>query len=188
MEVQQDRVKASLQKFADGVVEQAKANLARENKNVTGTLSQSIAYDLEVGPNSFFLRWKMDDTAPYWKFQDLGVQGKSSSTKAPNSPYRFGTGKSGMRGGLTRAINEWVRRRRFQFQSREEGSRGQFLSYDATAFLITRSIYNKGIRTTNFFSTPFKLKFQQLPTEIAEAFALDLSDFLRFTLQPKQEK
>ena len=77
--MKQDRVKASLQKFADGVVLQAKANLARENKNVTGNLTQSIDYDLEVGPISFFLRWKMDDTATYWLFQDLCVQGKSSS-------------------------------------------------------------------------------------------------------------
>ena len=182
--MKQDRVKASLQKFADGVVLQAKANLARENKNVTGNLTQSIDYDLEVGPNSFFLRWKMDDTAPYWKFQDLGVQGKSSSAKAPNSPFRFGSGRSGMRGGLTRAINEWVKKRRFQFRD----EKGRFMSYDNTAFLITRSVYNKGIRTTNFFTNPFRLQFQQLPQEIATAFALDLKDFLQFTLQPKPPK
>lgn len=187
MEIRQENVKASLQKFADGVVAQAKANLARENKNVTGTLSDSLQYELEVGPNSIALRWKMDQLAPYWKFQDYGVQGKTSNTKAPSSPFRFGTGKSGMKGGLTRAINQWVRARRFQFQSREKGTKGQFLSYDATAFLITRSIYNKGIRTTSFFTKPFQLQFKQLPQEIAKAYALDVADFLRFTLQqPKQ--
>lgn len=187
MEIRQQNVKASLQKFADGVVAQAKANLARDKKNVTGTLSDSLQYELEVGPNSIFLRWKMDELAPYWKFQDYGVQGKFSNAKAPSSPFKFGTGKGGMKGGLTRAINNWVRARRFQFQSREQGKKGQFLSYDATAFLITRSIYNKGIRTTNFFTNPFRLKFQQLPEEIAKAYALDVADFLRFTLQPPKE-
>jgi hypothetical protein len=62
------------------------------------------------------------------------------------------------------------------------------MSYDSTAFLITRSIYNKGIRTTSFFTRPFQLKFEQLPTEIAQAYALDLADFLRFTLQPKPQE
>jgi hypothetical protein len=187
MQLRQDLVRASLEKFANGVAEQAKANLARENKNVTGNLSNSIQYEIEVGPNSIALRWLMDELAPYWKFQNYGVQGKTSSNKAPNSPFRFGLNKSGMRGGLTRAINQWVRARRFQFQSREQGTKGQFLSYDATAFLITRSIYNKGIKTTNFFTKPFQLQFEQLPNEIAQAYALEVADFLRFTLQqPRQ--
>jgi hypothetical protein len=184
MELRQDRVKASLDKFAKGVVQQARSNLTRNKKNVTGNLYESLQYDIEVGPNSIYLRWKMDEIAPYWKFQDYGVQGKTSSTKAPNSPFRFGSGESGMRGGLTRAINEWVRKRRFQFRDKK----GRFLSYDSTAFLVTRSVYNKGIKTTSFFTRPFQLKFEQLPNEIAQAYALDLADFLRFTLQPKPQQ
>jgi hypothetical protein len=124
----------------------------------------------------------MDELAPYWKFQDYGVQGKSSSTKAPNSPFRFGTG-SGMKGGLSRAIEKWVAARRFQFRDKK----GRFLSYDSTAFLVSRSIYNKGIKTTSFFTRPFQLKFEQLPQEIATAYALELADFLRFTLQNQKE-
>jgi len=182
MEIKQDRVKASLEKFAKGVVQQARSNLTRNKKNVTGNLYNSLQYEIEVGANSLALRWKMDELAPYWKFQDYGVRGKSSSSKAPNSPFRFGTG-SGMAGGLSRAIEEWVAARRFQFRDKK----GKFLSYDATAFLVSRSIYNKGIKTTSFFTRPFQLKFEQLPKEIATAFALDLKDFLRFTLQNQKE-
>ena len=182
MQVRQDLVKASLEKFAKGVVQQARSNLTREKKNVTGNLYNSLQYEIEVGPNSLALRWKMDELAPYWKFQDYGVQGKSSSSKAPSSPFRFGTG-SGMAGGLSRAIEKWVAARRFQFRDKK----GKFLSYDATALLISRSIYNKGIKTTSFFTRPFQLNFQQLPEEIATAYALELSDFLRFTLQNTKE-
>ena len=182
MQVRQDLVKASLEKFAKGVVQQARSNLTREKKNVTGTLYDSLQYEIEVGPNSLALRWKMNELAPYWKFQDYGVQGKSSSSKAPSSPFRFGTG-SGMAGGLSRAIEKWVAARRFQFRDKK----GKFLSYDATALLISRSIYNKGIKTTSFFTRPFQLNFQQLPEEIATAYALELSDFLRFTLQNTKE-
>ena len=182
MQVRQDLVKASLEKFAKGVVQQAKSNLTRGKKNVTGNLYNSLQYEIEANPNSLALRWKMDELAPYWKFQDYGVQGKSSSTKAPNSPFRFGTG-SGMAGGLSRAIEKWVAARRFQFRDKK----GRFLSYDSTAFLISRSIYNKGIKTTSFFTRPFQLKFEQLPEELATAYALELADFLRFTLQNQKE-
>ena len=182
MQVRQDLVKASLEKFAKGVVQQAKSNLTRGKKNVTGNLYNSLQYEIEANPNSLALRWKMDELAPYWKFQDYGVQGKSSSTKAPNSPFRFGTG-SGMAGGLSLAIEKWVAARRFQFRDKK----GRFLSYDSTAFLISRSIYNKGIKTTSFFTRPFQLKFEQLPQELATAYALELSDFLRFTLQNTKE-
>jgi hypothetical protein len=182
MQVRQDLVKASLEKFAKGVVQQARSNLTRGKKNVTGTLYNSLQYEIEANPNSLALRWKMDELAPYWKFQDYGVQGKSSSTKAPNSPFRFGTG-SGMKGGLSRAIEKWVAARRFQFRDKK----GRFLSYDSTAFLVSRSIYQKGIKTTSFFTRPFQLKFEQLPEELAMAYALELSDFLRFTLQNPKE-
>ena len=182
MQVRQDLVKASLEKFAKGVVQQAKSNLTRGKKNVTGNLYNSLQYEIEANPNSLALRWKMNELAPYWKFQDYGVQGKSSSTKAPNSPFRFGTG-SGMAGGLSRAIEKWVAARRFQFRDKK----GRFLSYDSTAFLISRSIYNKGIKTTSFFTRPFQLKFEQLPEELATAYALELADFLRFTLQNQKE-
>lgn len=182
MQVRQDLVKASLEKFAKGVVQQARSNLTREKKNVTGNLYNSLQYEIEANPNSLALRWKLNELAPYWKFQDYGVKGKSSSTKAPNSPFRFGTG-SGMAGGLSRAIEKWVAARRFQFRDKK----GRFLSYDSTAFLISRSIYNKGIKTTSFFTRPFQLKFEQLPQEIALAYALELADFLRFTLQNPKE-
>jgi len=184
MKLRQELVKASLEKFAKGVVQQARSNLTREKKNVTKTLYDSLQYEIEVGPNSLALRWKMDELAPYWKFQNYGVQGKTSNFKAPSSTFKFGSGKGGMKGGLTRAINEWVRARKFQFRD----EKGRFMSYDNTAFLITRSVYNKGIKTTNFFTRPFQLKFQQLPQEIAQAYALDVADFLRFTLQQPKEQ
>jgi hypothetical protein len=49
MQVRQDLVKASLEKFAKGVVQQAKSNLTRGKKNVTGTLYNSLQYAMEDG-------------------------------------------------------------------------------------------------------------------------------------------
>ena len=171
-----ENIEAVLNKFGKYVVQQARSNLSKKNKNVTGELYNSISYDLKVSETgaSFSLVFKM---AEYGEFQDKGVKGKSSSAKAPNSPYRFGSGK-GKKGGLSDSIPKWVRDRRFQFRDRKTG---KFMSYESTAFLITRSIYQTGIPTTQFFSRPFGLAFDKLPPEIVDAFKLTNDDFLQFT-------
>lgn len=163
-----------LEKFGKYVVQQSKTNLTKKDKKDKGDLYDSIGYDLQVSKNSFSLSFKMTD---YGQFVDKGVKGKTSSSKAPNSPFRFGTG-SGKKGGLTNGIDGWVKRKRIQFKDKKSG---KFMSYDSTAYLIRNSIYNKGLKTTNFFTRPFELAFEKLPDELVEAFALDLENLLNYT-------
>jgi len=158
-----------LTKFSKYVVSQSRANLTRKDKNVKGNLYQSIKGETFTGKNSIGIYFEMKD---YGEFQDKGVKGISSSAKAPNSPYRFGSG-SGREGGLTEGINQWVKDRRFQFRDK---------SYEQTAFLITRSIYNKGIEASRFFSKPFEVGFERLPEELIEAYGLDLEKLLQQSL------
>jgi hypothetical protein len=105
----------------------------------------------------------------YGAFQDLGVKGKKSSSKAPNSPFKFGSG-TGQQGGLRKGIFDWVKKRRFQFKDRKSG---RFLSYESTAFLITRGIYNKGMKPSMFFTKPFEAAYKNLPDELVQSFGLD---------------
>lgn len=167
-------VKTALNRFAKHVVIQSKANLTRKGKNVNKKLWNSIKSELEVGPNSFSLFFQMED---YGEYQDQGVKGKASSLKAPNSPFKFGSG-TGKKGGLTEGIKAWVKARRFQFRDRTSG---KFLSYDQTAKLITRSVYLKGIKPSLFFTKPFESAFKNLPDELIEAYALDIEDLLKHT-------
>ena len=171
-----DNIEAVLNKFGKYVVQQARSNLSKKSKNVSKELYNSISYDLNVSQNgqSFSMVFKMAD---YGEFQDKGVKGKSSTSKAPNSPYRFGSGKYKGKGSLRESIPKWVRAKRFQFRDKK----GKFLSYDSTAFLISRSIYQTGIRPSEFFSRPFGLAYKKLPQEIIDAFGLDNDDFLDFT-------
>ena len=171
-----ENIETVLNKFGKYVVQQARSNLSKKNKNVSKELYNSISYDVNVSQNgsSFSFVLKMED---YGEFQDKGVKGKSSSTKAPNSPYRFGTGSAKGKGSLRESIPKWVRAKRFQFRDKK----GKFLSYDSTAFLISRSIYQTGIKPSNFYSRPFGLAFKQLPPEIVEAFRLTEEDFKAFT-------
>ncbi len=98
--------------------------------------------------------------------------------KAPNSPFRFGTG-TGKKGGLTEAMQRYVKRRKIQFRDKKTG---KFLSYKSTAFLISRSIYQKGIKPSLFFTKPFVAAFKRLPDELLQAYSIGLEkDLIKST-------
>ena len=42
------------------------------------------------------------------------------------------------------------------------------------SLLIARSIYDKGIEATEFFSKPFDRVLKEVPIELIEAFTLDI--------------
>ena len=161
----------ALNYFGKYVVAKSRQNLVNDDKSVSGSLYNSLEYNVDVQPSEFTLSFFMED---YGMFQDQGVKGKSSSFKAPRSPFQFGTG-SGKKGGLTQGIDKWVRRKRFQFRDRKSG---RFLSYQSTAFLITRSIYHKGIKPSLFFTKPFQAAFKDLDKEILRAYEIDVTRFL----------
>ena len=173
------RTQAVLEAFKDFVIKQARTRLTKGNKNVSKSLYNSLKGEAKAMKNSIFLEFEMEDYAYY---QDRGVKGKTS-TYPEIGKYgtlaKFGKG-TGQKGGLTRAINKWVRARRFQFRDKETG---RFMSYESTAYLITRSVYNKGIKPSLFFTKPFEQGFKKLPDTLIEQFGLDVEDFLAYTLK-----
>jgi len=169
-------VEQVLKTFIKRIEQQSKSNLAKSKKKDTGELYNSIKGTVQVHKNSFTLKFVMED---YGTFIDKGVKGVKSSAKAPNSPFKFGSG-SGESGGLTKGINGWVQRKRIQFQNEKTG---RFMSYKQTAGAIINSIWNKGIRTTNFFTKPFKNEFAKLPGDVVEAYGLEVTSFLEYTFK-----
>ena len=163
-----------LNKFGKYVVQQSKSNLSKKKHRDTSNLYNGIKFEVTKGKDSTTLSFDFGSANDYWQFVDKGVKGVSSSTKAPNSPFKFGSG-TGKSGGLTKGINGWVARKRFQFKDKQTG---QFLSYKATAFLIIRSIWNKGLATTNFFTKPFEDAFKRVPDEIYAAYGLEVEEKL----------
>jgi len=176
MAIDKQSTKETLEAFSKYVIQQSRTNLTKGSKNVSKDLYNSLKSDVVVSQNSFGLSFEMSD---YGKFQDLGVKGKTSSAKAPDSPYKFGTG-TGKKGGLTENINLWVRARGFQFKDIKTG---RFLSYKQTASLVIHSVYNKGMKATKFFSRPFELGFERLPDDIVGSYGLDVERFLKNTLK-----
>ena len=170
-------LREELNKFAKYVIQQSRSNLTKGKKNTPKELYNSLGYDIESSKDSTSMAFKMAD---YGKFQDLGVKGKDSSAKAPNSPYKFGTG-SGKKGGLTKGIDKWVRRRGIQFRDKK----GRFLSYEQTGYIITRSVYKTGMKASMFFTKPFERAFKRLPDDLVKAYSIGIEKQIQINIKEK---
>jgi len=181
MSRQLEKVDKTIKMFRDYVIREAKDNLKRGGQygsyNNTSTLSNSIKGEIITEDKFSIVGFTMAD---YGSFRDKGVKGKTSSAKAPNSPFKFGKG-TGPKGGLTQGINKWVRQRRFQFRDKKNG---RFLSYQATAFLITRSIFHKGIKPSLFFTKPFEAGYKKyIDVDLVKAFGQDVETMVDYNLK-----
>ena len=166
-----------IKKFRDYVIQQARSNLTKGGKNVSKELYNSLKGEIVTENGFSIVGFSMDD---YGAFQDKGVKGKSSSAKAPNSPFKFGSG-TGKKGGLTQGINKWVRAKGFQFRDKKTG---KFMSYQATAFLITRSIFHKGIKPSLFFTKPFEAGYKKyIDVDLIKAFGQDVETMVDYNLK-----
>ena len=166
-----------LKKFRDYVIQQSRSNLSKGGKNVSKELYNSLKGEILTENNYSIVGFSM---AEYGQFQDQGVRGKSSSAKAPNSPFRFGTG-TGKKGGLTNSILKWVQARRIQFKDKKSG---KFMSYKSTGYLISRSIFHKGIKPSMFFTKPFEAGYKKyIDTDLFKAFGQDLDTIVDVNLK-----
>jgi len=165
-----NNVDSILKAFAQYVVDASKDNLAKDKKG-GGDLDNSISYTYDKSQNLFLLDFLMED---YGAFVDKGVKGKTSTypeTQSALSKFQYGSG-TGVKGGLTKGINSWLKKKRFQWRTED----GRFMSYQSMSFIIARSIYNKGIKANLFFTTPFELGLKNLPNQLTDAFSLDIEN------------
>lgn len=168
MQLDQKETYKFLNNFAKYVIQQSRANLTRQGKNVDSKLYNSLDKQIEVGANSFRLAFLMED---YGAYQDKGVSG---TQKKYNTPFSY----KGKRPPL-KPITDWVKKRRFQFRKED----GKFMSFQSTSYLVRNAIYKKGIKPSLFFTKPFEAAFERLPEELVEAYGLDLEKFLEYTLK-----
>ena len=163
-----NNVKDSLNKFAKYVVQQSRSNLTKGKKNVSKSLYNSIDYDLTVSPNSFSLSFIMDE---YGMYQDKGVSG---TEKKYNTPFKY-TNKM----PPIKPLADWAKFKNIRLRD----EKGKFAkgNYKTIGFLISRSIYRKGIKPSLFFTKPFERSFKNLPDEVVKAFALEIEDLLDFS-------
>lgn len=183
-----DNIQDLLNDFRSNVIREAKRNLT--SQNTSGRLSKSLKSYVKESKNSIQISFEMDE---YGFYQDQGVKGANPNAlpkpgakskdgkktlkgsknygkqKAPNSQYRFGSGK-GKKGGLTKALDKWIVRKGIA----PRNNQGQFMSRKTLKFLMARSIYLSGIKPSLFFTKPFEKYFKRLPQELVEKYGLDM--------------
>ena len=191
--MKQSEVQKELERFRDYVINEAKKNLNSLKKNDSKGLYQSLKGNVKAMPNSFYMDFEMND---YGKFQDKGVKGKDPSKvsknarikgqQAPNSPYKFGSGSaSGQWGMFVSNIQKWAQKRNIRL--RDDKGKYKKGGYSTIAQIIAGNIYNRGIKPSLFFTTPFEAAFKRLPDELVEKFGLDAMNLFKET-QFKNEK
>jgi hypothetical protein len=179
---EKEQIYKALDRFVKHVTSRAKANLTNKDRNVSRRLYDSIKGEITINSERTTVKFFMEK---YGDYQDQGVKGKNSSAKAPNSPFKFGSGR-GKQGGLTKAIEKWVEARRFQFRQidpKTKKSTGKFMSYRATAWVITRSIYSKGLKPTLFFTKPYQAALKNLPDELAQEYGLEVKKLFKESIK-----
>jgi len=167
---------AALESYAKYVIQQAKANLTKDvnqyggNKG-GGALYNSLNYEILENSEEFIVDFLMED---YGIFVDKGVKGKTSTypeTKQALSKFQYGSG-TGPQGGLRKGINKWLRKKKFQFRD----AKGRFMSYESMTYIISRSIYNKGLKANLFFTKPFEKGIEKLSRELYAGFVKDVDN------------
>ena len=157
-----DNVQKELNRFAKYVVSQSKANLTRGKKKSSNRLYDSIDYDLNVSPNSFSLKFLMEE---YGKFQDKGVSG---TKKKYDTPYSY---KDKM--PPPNKMDKWIVKKNLKGLRNDKG---QFISRKSLQFMIARSIFRKGIKPSLFFTRPFNKAFESLGDDILDNLDLDFKN------------
>ena len=151
----------ALEQFRDYVIQQAKSNLTRMHKKSSSKLYNSIKGDVKEMPNSIRLGFDMEE---YGFFQDKGVSG---TKRRYDTPFKY-TNKQ----PPVEPIERWIKSKGIV----PRNSKGRFTSKRGLAFAISRSIKEKGIKPSLFFTKPFEKAFKNLPNELIDAFGLDATE------------
>ena len=168
----------ALQKIGKIWRKNARISLRKQDKVNTGALYNSMSVTVGEDNEGYFVN--ITPQVHYWEFVDKGVQGASRNifSRQSESPFKFGSGK-GPR-GLRGAIDKWV------VQKNIEGTRdaqGRFVTRKSMVFMISRAIYNRGLKPTFFISdTRKRLKVKALQW-LGLALGQDVANALRLNLK-----
>lgn len=161
--MEKDEQLVILEKFRDYVIQQARSNLSRLQKNSSKKLYDSISGEVKVMPNSMRVFFDMEE---YGFYQDKGVSG---TKRKYDTPFRY-TNKM----PPPKAFDKWIVKKGIA----PRGKGGIFAKRKGLQFAIARSIFEKGIKPSLFFTKPFEAAFKNLPDEMIKAYGLEAEETL----------
>jgi len=168
--MQLERTQELLETFKKFVIQQSRSRLSKSQKNASNALYKSLNGNVKAMQNSILVEFEMED---YGLFQDKGVSG---TQKKYNTPYSYTTKMPPIA-----PLAKWAKSKNIRL--RDEQGKYKKGNYNTIGYLISRSIFRKGIKPSLFFTKPFEQAFKKLPDELVEKFGLDVEDFLAYTLK-----
>ena len=169
----------AMQLFGRNVVKEGKAILKQKKKTTSGnTLYNDFDYLVTAEKQSVTLQFEFGGAEDYWDFVDEGVRGAGGykgkgKMRGQGSPFKF-SNKMPPRG----AIDRWI----VSKPLKAARSNGKFIARKSLAFLIQRSIFQRGLTRTQFFSKPFTEQLNKQTDAIVEAFGNDLDKQLELVI------
>ncbi len=159
----------ALQKLGNNVVKEGKGVL-RKTKKSSGNLYKDFNYLVTNQKDSVTLEFKFGRAEDYWQFVDEGVRGVggfkgSGRARGQGSPFKYSS-KMPPR----KPLIQWIKSKGLKGRD----AKGRFISNNSFGFLIQRSIFQRGLTRTQFFSKPFTEQFNKQTNNITEAFADDV--------------
>ena len=153
--------KKALEKYAKYVIQQSRSNLTKKKNNASKQLYNSLEYKIQGDKISFL-------SEKYGEFIDKGVKGsKSTYPESSASPFKYTTKQP-----PSSVFDKWSIRKGIAPRDKQ----GRFVSRQSLNFLIARSIKNKGIRATLFFTKPFERGLDLYGDEIVAGYLEDKID------------
>jgi hypothetical protein len=173
--------KKALEKVGKMWRKNARISLKKQDRINTGKLYDSIPVDVFESEQEFFV-----DITPkvnYWQFVDKGVQGASRNIfpEQGKSPFKFGSGKGPK--GLRGAIDKWVIQKGID-NTRDE--KGRFIERKSLVFMISRAIYNRGLKPALFITKTKQNIQKHVAKTIAPAMGKDYANAMRKDLKRDQ--
>jgi len=172
----------ALNAFGKYVIQQARTRLTKNKakkkrgftSSNTGELYDSLNYFVEDTPQGSRIYFDMEE---YGMYQDRGVSGTKQKYK---TPFSYTTKQPPLEPIAKWAKFNNIRLRQTKTVDGKKVSTGKFAkgNYNTIGFLIARSIKEKGIKPSLFFTKPFRQAFKNLPDDIGGAFGQDIENLL----------
>lgn len=183
------RLEKAMNRVGKSVIKSARNVLKKQGKVVTGNLSNSLYYVIEGSKDTIELTF--EGHVPYWDFVEKGVQGanpnkpkpKNAKSKlpyanrAPDSPYKFGSGKEQETTGTLRGgIDRWVIQKPFG-NIRDE--KGRFIPRKSLVSAVSSNIYNYGLTPSNYYTIALDQGFKKSKVLMGRAIGRDVATFVQ---------
>ena len=158
-----ENTKLILDTFGKQFIDAYRAGLDAKDANASMGLYNSLNFEIKIGEQSIGLDILLND---YWKYLEYGCKGSAISYPEAYYPAHFPP---------TSAIEEWIRIKPVIPEQRN----GKLPTQKQLAFLIARSIHEKGIEPRFIFRDAGESVWEQLKDALEDAITKDVNNNIK---------